>query len=67
MRQNGSVRLEISADRKTLFEGTISGKEPPAELDLDIAGAKRLSILVDYGDNASAGDYLNLGDARMLK
>jgi len=67
VRQNGSVRLEISADRKTLFEGTISGKEPPAELDLDIAGAKRLSILVDYGDNASAGDYLNLGDARMLK
>jgi hypothetical protein len=67
VRQNGSVRLEISADRKSLFDGTISGKEPPVEIDLDIAGAKRLSILVDYGDNASAGDYLNLGDARMLK
>jgi hypothetical protein len=67
LRQNGSVRLEISADRKSLFDGTISGKDPPVEVDLDIAGAKRLSILVDYGDNASAGDYLNLGDARMLK
>lgn len=67
VRKNGSVRLEISADRRSLFEGDISGKEPPVEVDLDIAGAKRLSILVDYGDNASAGDYLNLGDARMLK
>ena len=67
VKQNGSVRLEISADRKSLLDQTISGSEPPIEVDLDIAGSKRLSILVDYGDNASAGDYLNLADARMLK
>ena len=28
---------------------------------------RRLSILVDFGGNQDAGDYLDLADARMLK
>jgi hypothetical protein len=67
VRNVGTVRLKIAADGKSLFDGTVSGKDAPVDLDLNIAGAKRLSILVDYGDQSDAGDYLDLADARMLK
>jgi hypothetical protein len=67
VREGGVVRLEISADGKSLFNQTINGSNSPVALDLDISGARKLSILVDYGDDFDAGDYLDLGDARMLK
>jgi hypothetical protein len=66
VRDIGNVRLEISADGKKLWDQSVSGNAP-ANLDLDIAGARRLSILVDFGDDQDAGDFLNLVDARMLK
>ncbi|HEY2826653.1 MAG TPA: NPCBM/NEW2 domain-containing protein, partial [Pirellulales bacterium] len=67
VRDIGNIRLKISADGKTLFDKPVTGKDVPVELDLEVAGAKRLSILVDYGDQFDAGDYLDLADARMLK
>jgi hypothetical protein len=67
VRDGGVVRLEISADGKSLFKQAIDGSTKSVALDLDISGARKLSILVDYGDDFDAGDYLNLGDARMLK
>jgi hypothetical protein len=67
VREAGNVRLQISADGKKLFDQAVTGKDAPVELDLNVAGAKRLSILVDYGDRFDAGDYLDLADARMLK
>jgi hypothetical protein len=67
VRDSGNVRLEITADGKRLLDQAVAGKDPPRELDLDVAGARRLSILVDYGDNQDTGDFLNLADARMLK
>jgi hypothetical protein len=67
VRDGGNVRLEISADGKKLFDQPITGKDAPIDINLDIEGAKRLSILVDYGDDSDAGDYLNLAEARTLK
>src|SRR5262249_8010913 len=66
-RDTGNVRLKISADGKNLFDQAVTGKAAPTDLNLDIDGAKRLSILVDFGDGFDAGDYLDLADARMLK
>src|SRR5262249_35126307 len=67
VRETGNVRLAISADGKTLFDRTIRGRDVSVDLDLDISGAKRLSILVDYGDQFDAGDFLDLAEARMVK
>jgi hypothetical protein len=67
VRDGGNVRLEFSADGKKLFDQPITGKDAPIAINLDIEGAKRLSILVDYGDDSDAGDYLNLAEARTLK
>jgi hypothetical protein len=67
VREAGDVRLQISADGKQLFDQALTGKDAPVDLDLNVAGVKRLSIVVDYGERFDAGDFLDLADARMLK
>jgi len=67
VREAGIVRLEISGDGKSLFKQIIGGSAKPVSIDLDISSVRKLAIFVDYGDDFDAGDYLNLGDARMLK
>jgi hypothetical protein len=63
----GNVRLSIRGDDRALFDAAISGREPPHQIDLDITGVRRLTILVDYGDTFGAGDHLILGNARIYK
>ncbi|MDY0169664.1 MAG: NPCBM/NEW2 domain-containing protein [Thermoguttaceae bacterium] len=67
VRPLGNVSLVIRGDGKTLFEGTLTGTEPPVQLDLDITGVRRLSILCDYGEGMDIGDHLNLCDLRAVK
>jgi hypothetical protein len=63
----GSVQLIVSGDGRPLYSGKLTGKDPPAELDLDLAGVRRLSIVVDFGDDLDVGDHLNLCEARIVK
>ena len=63
----GNVTLTITGDRQTLLDITISGNEPPVPIELDIAGKRRLEILVDYGANLDLGDRLHLVEARFIK
>ncbi|MCC6125127.1 MAG: NPCBM/NEW2 domain-containing protein [Pirellulales bacterium] len=63
----GSVRLTIRGDDKILFDSAVKGTDSPRDIDLDIAGARRLVILVDFGDTFGAGDHLILGNARIYK
>ena len=51
----------------TLKEDTITGKSEPINLSLDVRGVKRLSLLVDFGDDLDVGDQLNLCDARLVE
>ncbi|MCC7084332.1 MAG: NPCBM/NEW2 domain-containing protein [Pirellulales bacterium] len=67
VREAGHVVLTISADGKQLFSAPVAGLGDPVPLDLDVAGARKLTILVDYGDDIDTGDYLNLADARIVK
>lgn len=64
---NGHVRLVIRADDQTLFDETISGTDAPKSLDLDISNAKRLVILVDFGEKLDVGDHLVMALARISK
>jgi len=66
-RAGGNVRLAVFADDRTLLETEISGNTPPQPIDVDIAAAKRLKILVDFGQNFDTGDWLNLCDAKIVK
>ena len=63
----GNVRLVIHADDKPLYDSDIVGTEPPKKIDLDVTGAKRLKIAVEFGQNLDTGDWLNLCDARLSK
>ena len=55
------------------FGRTIENVERPrpdqfiATLDLDLTGVRRLSIIVDFGESVSTGDYLLLCNARLSK
>jgi hypothetical protein len=63
----GDVRLLIYADDRSLFDADIAGDQASREIKLDIAGARRLKIVVDFGQNLDTGDWLNLCEARLIK
>jgi len=67
VRETGDVRLVIKGDGKTLWEGEVRGADPARELELEIAGVKRLEVLVDYGGGLDIGDRLDLCEARVTK
>ena len=67
VRPLGNVLLVIRGNDKTLFEGTLTGTDPPVELDLDITGVRRLSILCDFGEGMDIADHLNLCNLRVIR
>lgn len=67
VRSAGSVRLVIDGDGRELFAGTLTGKDAPVSLALDVSGVKRLGVLVDFGDDLDVADHLNLCDARLVE
>jgi hypothetical protein len=66
-RLTGDVHLSIQGDDRSLLTADIAGDQGPREIKLDIAGVKRLKIVVDYGQNLDTGDWLNLCEARLIK
>jgi hypothetical protein len=68
VRPAGNVRLVIRADDRVVFDRILTGGEEPVPISVDVSGAARLRILVDFGDDgAETGDHLNLVDARLFK
>lgn len=63
----GSVHLVIRGDDRVLFEGDVTGADPPRNLDLDVTGVRRLSVLVDFARELNVGDHLLLCEARVIK
>jgi hypothetical protein len=64
---SGNVRLKILVDDHVVFESDIAGRDAAFPIDIDVKGNKRLTFIVDYGDNLDTGDWLNLCDARIVK
>lgn len=63
----GNVTLKILGNGKELLSESISGTKQ-VNIDLNVNGLRRLEIIVDFGDDeVGYGDYLNLGNARLLK
>lgn len=60
------VELRIEADGNILFEQKISAIADPIELSLPITNRNTLSIFVDFGDNSSVCDYLDLANAVLI-
>jgi len=67
VRDLGRVELTISGDGRKLYNGKLTGRDKPVDLDLDVADVKKLEIVVDFADGIDAGNYLDLCDARIVK
>lgn len=67
VRPGGSSEVTILADEKVLFKEVLTGKDAPKTLNLNLSGARRLTILVDFGENGNFGDYVGFGDAMLEK
>lgn len=67
LRPRGDAQLVIQADGHTLLDTTVTGTQPPQPVNLDVAGAQRLTIRVDFGQGMDLGDLVDLAEARLIK
>ncbi len=69
----GSVRCRIFLDRGdgrfqvVHTSPIVRGGEPPTPLSVDVGGAKRLAILVEYAERGDLQDNVNLLNARLVR
>lgn len=61
-----SVAIKIAGDGNVLFEKLIATTDEPIPVRLPLDGISTLSVLVDFGDNDSTCDWLDLADARLV-
>lgn len=63
---NSAVRLVIEADGKAVFAETVSRKDKPRELTLDVKGAKTVTVRAEP-QGLYLGNQVTLADARVQK
>lgn len=66
-RDLGHVQMTVLGDGKSLWSELVSGADKARELEVDITGVRRLTILVDYGQDTDRADVAVLGNARLTK
>lgn len=65
----GSVRLRVRADgrQKQTVETVVRGRMAPVPVSVDLDGATRLDLIVDYADRADVLDHADWLDARLVR
>jgi hypothetical protein len=62
----GSVQFRVLVDGSEKFASPIlRGGNPPVHVSVDLTGAKKLELLVDYADRADVLDHADWLDARL--
>ncbi|MDG1895943.1 MAG: NPCBM/NEW2 domain-containing protein [Fuerstiella sp.] len=61
-----AVELRIEADGAEIFRQLIVAPDDPLPIDLKLKGISTLSLIVDFGDDSSTCDYLDLVNARLI-
>ena len=66
---NGDATVVFEADGKMLGEKLrVTGRDKPKQIRLDVRGAKRLTIRVEFGeDGLGIGDHVDIAGARLIK
>jgi len=62
----GDCVFRVEADGKELFARRVRGTDPPVPIRVPVAGARRLTLAVEWGENLDLGDRANWCDARLL-
>ncbi|MFQ5489766.1 MAG: NPCBM/NEW2 domain-containing protein [Phycisphaerae bacterium] len=68
VRPRGHVLFRLVGDGRTIFDsGRVDGSQPPREVSVNVAGIDRLTLRVDYGQQADLADHADWADARLIK
>jgi hypothetical protein len=63
----GNCEFIVLADGREIYRQTLRGGTAPEALRLELKNAKRLTLLVEVGDDFDFADHANWCDARLLK
>lgn len=64
----GSVGFRVFIDGKARYTSpVIRGDQPPTPVSIDLAGAKRIDLVVDFADRADEWDHANWLNARLVR
>ena len=64
----GSVGFRVFVDGKVKYASpAIRGGQPPPAVSVDLAGAKQLDLVVDYGEAGDVMDHADWLNARLVK
>jgi len=64
----GSVDIRVLVDGKPKFERKgLTGRDDPLPIALDVAGAARLTLVVDFGADFDICDHLDWANARLVR
>lgn len=66
--ERGSVVFQVWTDGQIVYDsGVISGTDPAKEVNIDIAGANELKLIVTDADDGRQNDHANWANARIWK
>ena len=64
----GSVRARVYVDGRQKYTGaTVRGGAAPVPIAVEVGGAKRLDLIVDFADRADQLDHADLLNARLIE
>jgi hypothetical protein len=64
----GNVVFRVTADGKEAFNsGPVTGRDAPRTINVAVAGAKRVQLIVEFGEDLDIGDQGDWGNARLIK
>jgi len=66
--KRGSVVFRVFTDGKEAYASpVVRGGEPPQPISVDVSGAKRLSLIVDFADRGDELDHADWLNARLVR
>lgn len=63
----GAAEVVVFADDAERFRTPVAMRSAPIGLDVDVAGASSVRLLVDYGPNLDTGDNVHFADLRVTR
>ena len=68
VRPRGDVVFRIEGDSRVLFDsGSVTGRDGPKQVTLDVTGIRELALIVDFGEGMDVSDHADWADARLIK
>ena len=64
----GAAAVQLLVDGRVAYDAPAArGDQPPAKLDVSVAGGRRLSVVVDFGPDGDTLARVSWADARLLR